>query len=117
MDAQNILAGIGKNLTKAKDATAEHYMNKNTAPSRSGTGMFGPSSFGVNAKVGAPPVSARMAGGMGLQKIANTLIHKGLNEHVMPAINNQMKKVVNDIKIKKHKALGGTFMHKPAQSM
>ncbi len=121
MDIGKTLSGIGDGLVKAKDYTFNHAMKKaeGRTLSRSGTGVHSPRSFGVNANT--QPATMRMAGGVGLQKLAATLIHTGVNEYLMPHIEKGMSGLANKIKTdlnnKQHLSKGGTFMHKPSVSM
>lgn len=123
MDLVKLIGDAGNQLVKAKNYTtkATQEKAKNLGMSKSGTGVHSPTSFGVSAETGAPPVSARMAGGIGLQKVAATLIHTGINQYVMPEIDKQLKGVANNIKkdlqIKNHVAKGGKVAHKPSVSM
>ena len=110
-------------VVKAKDFTAkvteEKY--KDLGLPNAGTGVHSPGSFGVSASSGAPSVSPRMAGGIGLQKLAAAVIHKGIDHFVMPAVENQMSKIVknikSDVQMKNHVANGGKVMSKSAVSM
>jgi len=121
MDANRLLKNIGNSLSKAKNLSTDLAIAKakSTKPSASGTGVHSPSSFGVNAD--AQPVNARMAGGIGLQKLAATVIHTGINRFVMPEIEKGMnglaRKLRTDLNNKQHVSKGGTFMHKPSVSM
>lgn len=123
MDLKKLIGEAGNQLVKAKNYTtkATQEKAKNLGMSKSGTGVHSPTSFGVSAETGAPPVSARMAGGIGLQKVAATLIHTGVNKYLMPEIDKQLKGVANNIKkdlqIKNHVAKGGKVAHKPSVSM
>ena len=124
MDAGNILASIGGSLNKAKDFTAKATKEKAESTGVSNTGSSGaqsPKSFGVNARVGAPPATMRMAGGIGLQRVASTVISKGINEFVMPAVDKQMSRIVNgikaDIETKNHYKAGNTMMAPPSVLM
>ena len=121
MDIKNTLKNLGDNLVKAKDLGYKLSKEKAAATTfpRSGTGMHGPSSFGVNANT--QPATARMAGGVGLQKVAATLIHTGINKFIMPEVDKQMKnlatKIKSDLTSKKHLSNGGKFARKPSVSM
>ncbi len=121
MDIAKTLGGIGESLVRAKNYTVRHAKKKaeETLPSKSGTGVHSPSSFGVNANT--QPATARMAGGVGLQKLAATVIHTGINKFVMPQVEKSMNGLVQNIKRdlqnKDHISKGGTFMHKPSVSM
>ena len=121
MDAGKVLQSIGSNLTKAKNLSVDLASAKAKAskPSKSGTGVHSPSSFGVNADT--QPATARMAGGVGLQKLAATLIHTGINKYVMPQVEKSMnglaQKIKTDLNNKQHLSKGGTFMRKPSVSM
>jgi len=98
MDIGKTLSGISDSLVKAKNYTVRHANKKaaETLPSKSGTGVHSPSSFGVNANT--QPATARMAGGVGLQKLAATVIHTGINKYAMPQIDKFMTNIAEDIK-------------------
>ena len=121
MDLGKTINSIGNSLQKAKRLGNNLAQKKaaETKPSKSGTGVHSPSSFGVNAD--AQPATARMAGGVGLQKLAATVIHTGINKFVMPQVEKSMNGLVQNIKKdlqnKDHISKGGTFMHKPSVSM
>lgn len=121
MDANNLFKNIGNTLTKAKNLSTDLAIAKarSTKPSKSGTGVHSPVSFGVNADT--QPANARMAGGVGLQKLAATVIHTGINQFVMPQIEKGMnglaRQIKTDLNNKQHVSKGGTFMHKPSVNM
>ena len=121
MDLNKTINNIGKSLVKAKNLGNDLAQAKaaSTKPSRTGTGIHSPGSFGVNTAT--QPATMRMAGGVGLQKLAATVIHTGINKFIMPEVDKQMKGLANKIKTdlnnKDHLSKGGTFMHKPSVSM
>lgn len=121
MDFGKAISNIGNQLEKAKTLGNELAQKKaaNTMPSKSGAGVHTPGSFGVS--VDTQPATMRMAGGIGLQKLAATVIHTGINKFVMPQVEKQMKglatKLKKDLNNKDHLSKGGTFMHKPSVSM
>jgi hypothetical protein len=121
MDAGKVLESIGSSLTRAKNLGTDLAAAKarETKPSASGTGVHSPGSFGVNAET--QPANVRMAGGVGLQKLAATVIHTGVNQYVMPQIEKGMnglaQKIKTDLQNKQHSSNGGTFMHKPSVKM
>lgn len=100
MDLKKSLQGIAGSLVNAKNMANDLAQKKGSATqmSKSGTGVHSPGSFGVSAEGGAPPASARMAGGVGLQKLAATVIHTGINKYVMPNAEKFMKNIAEDIK-------------------
>jgi hypothetical protein len=123
MDLKKLITDAGNSLAKAKNYTTKATIEKarNSGMSKSGTGVHSPGSFGVSAETGAPPVSARMAGGIGLQKVASSLIHTGINQYVMPELEKRMQglaqNIKSDLQQKKHVAKGGKMMPKPSVSM
>ena len=92
------LKGIVNKLEQTKALGWELAQRKaaKTMPSSSGTGVHSPGSFGVNANT--KPASVRMAGGIGMQKLAATLIHSGLNKYVLPQADRFMNNIATDIK-------------------
>jgi hypothetical protein len=121
MDAGKLLKSIGSSLTRAKNLSTDLAAAKarSTKPPKSGTGVHSPGSFGVNAET--QPANVRMAGGIGLQKVAAHLIHTGVNKFVMPQVEKQMQglaeKIKTDLNNKQHLSKGGTFARKPSISM
>jgi hypothetical protein len=121
MDFSKVLGNVGNKLQEAKALGNELAQKKaaETKPSASGTGVHSPGSFGVNADT--QPATMRMAGGVGLQKLAATVIHTGINKYVMPQVEKGMKglaqKIKTDLNNKQHISKGGTFMHKPSVNM
>jgi len=100
MDLKKAISGIGSSLVNAKNMSHDLALKKASATqmSKSGTGLHSPGSFGVSAEAGAPPATARMAGGVGLQKLAATVIHTGINKYAMPQIDKFMTNIAEDIK-------------------
>ncbi len=98
MDLGKTINGIGSSLQKAKNWSIDHAQKKaaETKPSKSGTGVHSPGSFGVN--VDTQPATMRMAGGVGLQKLAATVIHTGINKYAMPQIDKFMTNIATDIR-------------------
>jgi len=121
MDLNQTLKNIGNNFVKAKNLSTDLAIAKGNAtkPSKSGTGVHSPGSFGVNADT--QPANMRMAGGVGLQKLAATVIHTGINKFVMPKIEQGMnglaQKIKTDLNNKQHLSKGGKFARKPSVSM
>ena len=112
MDFSKVLANVGTKLQEAKALSNQLAQKKaaETKPSASGTGVHSPGSFGVNVET--QPASMRMAGGVGMQKLAATLIHTGVNKYVMPQAENFMNNIATDIKEGiaekgKRRAIGG----------
>tara|TARA_B100001559_G_C16085983_1_gene432482 strand:- start:48 stop:395 length:348 start_codon:yes stop_codon:yes gene_type:complete len=100
MDLIAKMKGLGNALVNAKELGTELAVKKasGTKLSKSGTGVHSPGSFGVSAETGAPPTTARMAGGIGLEKLAATLIHTGVNEYLMPHVERSLNNVAEDIR-------------------
>ena len=123
MDLKKLITDAGNSLVKAKNYTTKATIEKarNSGMSKSGTGVHSPTSFGVSGETGAPPGSARMAGGIGLQKVAASLIHTGINKYVMPEVEKRMQglaqNIKSDLQQKEHVAKGGKMMPKPSVSM
>lgn len=121
MDLEKTIKNAANTLVNAKNLSKDLAMAKaeSAKPSNSGTGAHSPGSFGVNANTQA--ATARMAGGIGLQKLASTVIHTGINKYIMPQVDKHIKDLADgiktDLKNKQHLSIGGTFMHKPSVSM
>lgn len=100
MDLQKTIGGIGKSLVNAKNMSHDLALKKASATQlpKSGTGVHSPGSFGVSVETGAPPATARMAGGVGLQKLAAAAIHTGISKYAMPQIDKFMTNIAEDIK-------------------
>ena len=98
MDLGKTINSIGNSLQKAKRLGNNLAQKKaaETKPSKSGTGVYSPGSFGVN--VDTQPATMRMAGGVGLQQLASTVIHTGINKYAMPQIDKFMTNIATDIK-------------------
>ena len=98
MDLGKTINSIGNSLQKAKRLGNNLAQKKaaETKLSKSGTGVHSPGSFGVN--IDTQPATARMAGGVGLQKLAATVIHTGINKYAMPQIDKFMTNIAEDIK-------------------
>ena len=111
---------IGKLLNKAKEFTVDEAIKRgnNRQMSKSGTGTHSPRSFGVG---NATPPTMRMAGGVGMQKLVNTLVHRGINQFVMPKVDEALQGLAEGIRTsnrnKAHAAKGGKFMHDPSVLM
>ena len=97
MDIGQAFKDLGSNLNKAKDKSHALAIKKaRTTLPQSGTGTHSPGSFGVG--VDTQPATMRMAGGVGLQKLAATVIHTGINKYAMPQIDKFMTNIAEDIK-------------------
>ena len=121
MDLGKTIKNAANTLVRAKNLSKDLAIAKaeSTKPSNSGTGVHSPGSFGVNATT--QPATARMAGGVGLQKLAATVVHTGINKFIMPQVDKHMKgladSIKSDLKNQQHLSIGGTFMHKPSVGM
>jgi MOSC domain-containing protein YiiM len=96
MNPKDLLNEVGWQLNKAKQYTHDHYAEKGfKKKSKSGTGMLGRNAVGMNT---TGPVTPRMAGGLGIRQVVNTLIHTGLNKTVMPAVEEKLNNMARNMR-------------------
>ena len=113
MDLKKFVEDAAWNLKKAKQYTNDHYAEKGfKKKSKSGTGMLGRNSVGMNTQ---GPVTPRMAGGLGIRQVVNTLIHTGLNKTVMPAVEEKLHNMARNKRESDIIKSGAKIVRKPAQ--
>ena len=104
MELFNQLRGA---LVRAKDYTAQHYINKELG-NRKNTGVRGQGSFGGQAP------TPRMAGAAGTQTIIGEILKNQIDAHVKPAMQKKAKEIKKSRTLDNHQKGGGQLMIPPS---